>query len=70
MSALVFAERMGRRIRGRGADGKGYTKGIPRVYKNSRYIGYITRGISTSTDGKNTKNISHPTGILRMVIEW
>ena len=50
-------------------DKKGYTKGIPRVYKNSRYIGYITRGISTSKRRKNIEHISHPTGILGMGTE-
>ena len=39
-------------------------RAIPKVYQ-----GY-TIDISTSIDGGNTKNISHPTGILRMVIEW
>lgn len=77
MSALVFAERMGRVLRGiwvfrgkwsfrkglrkrgegcyrmglwremRAPDGKGYTKGIPRVYKNNRYIGCTTQHLKT-----------------------
>ena len=54
---------------GGGADGKSYTRGIARIYKNSRYIGYITRGISTSKRRKNIEHISHPTGILGMGTE-
>ena len=69
MLALVFAEgwRDSGESAGDGApDKKGYTKGIPRVYKNNRYIDISRR----KKYPKHLPPDGHPQDGNRVLTEW